>query len=197
MYTVLRWVTCFLGKHPRSGLRLPGYWILLFSIKMKSSHKFFMPSYNCKLAMYQYQGVRNSLEISYRLPEILWNLWISTNFEIWNLLQFARFSVYLRLQIRKSSIMGVDQWLDTTCVGRMVLYVAKTVGFACTEGWVKQSIMHNLITIRDVKNKVTSCWRLYRVATCAKYSGGSKFFMRQIILTFSCKVSDHRSDFLI
>ena len=46
----------------------------------------------------------------------------------------SRFSIYLLLQIRKSSITGVDQWLDTTCVGRTVLYVAKTVDFACTEG---------------------------------------------------------------
>ena len=51
-----------------------------------------------------------------------------------NVLQLVRFSAYLRLQIRKSSIMGVDQWLDTTCVGCTVLYVTKTVDFACTEG---------------------------------------------------------------
>ena len=51
-----------------------------------------------------------------------------------NLLQLVRFSVYLRLQICKPSITGVDQWLDTTCVGRTVLYVTKTVDFACTEG---------------------------------------------------------------
>ena len=54
------------------------------------------------------KGVCNSLEIPYRLPEILWNQ-ISTDFEIWNLLQLVRYSIYFQLQIHNSSITGGDQ----------------------------------------------------------------------------------------
>ena len=65
----------------------------------------------------------------------------------------------------------------------------------CLYRRLSKAIYHAQLTIRDVENKVTSRWRLYKVATCAKYSGGSKFFTCQIMFSCSCKVSDHRSDF--
>ena len=64
--------------------------------------------------------------------------------------------------------------------------------------WAKlganQSIMHNGNMLRT---NCPSRWCLYSIVTYTQISGGFKLPTCQIILSYSYKISDHKSDFLI